>query len=155
MRRLRGGKHLQKVDEEYIQELGLKLKASYDEENDALVFDFGLDEETVDLPERDGRMVWQIGVDSDSVAGFCLLGAKKFGVSGVRVDIAARKEQIEREVKGLPSFLASGRVTRVMIDEVSVRAAHLREEAEVAGGGTSEAFAKAINQFQEMTATPD
>jgi len=155
MRRLRSGTDLQKVLEEFVEDLSITLTVWHDKENDALIFDFGLREGTVDLPEPDGRVVWQIGVESDSVAGFCLLGAERFGVSGVRVDIAARKEQIERGVKGFPAFLASGRVTRVMIDEVSVRAEHERREAEVGGDDISEAFARAINQFEELAAASD
>ena len=122
MRRLRSGTELQKFEEQYIQELDITLSASYDEENDALVFDFGLGERTVDLPEPDGRMVWQIGIETDSVAGFCLLGAKRFGVSGVKVNIAAKKEEIERTVRTFPSFKYSGRISRVLIEQVFVRA---------------------------------
>ena len=60
-----------------IGELGLTLTPSYDAENDAISFDFGLDEPTYDLPEPDGKMIWRIVRSTDRVAGFTIVGARE------------------------------------------------------------------------------
>jgi hypothetical protein len=122
IRLLRAGQQLQKIAETRIDDLGLTLLASYDPEDDALVVEFGLREPTFDLPEPDGRMIWRIGYQSRSVAGFTLLLAKKSGVHAVRVDLGARIESIERGIRNTPAAAASGRATRVLIENVAVTA---------------------------------
>ena len=43
------------VDTKEFPELGLSVTVTYDEVNDVLDFDFGLNDPTFDLPEPDGR----------------------------------------------------------------------------------------------------
>ena len=98
IRRLQTGGQLEELCVEKIEDLGLTFRASYDSLNDALVFDFGLHEPTFDFPEGDGRMIWRIGHHTGSVAGFSILGARKFGVAEVRVDVPdGERRQVDRE----------------------------------------------------------
>jgi len=145
IRLLRSRKEPTLVSRQRIEDLDLTFTACYDSENDALVFDFGLSEPTFDLPEADGRMVWRIGRQSDSVSGFCILGAKKFGVSGVVVDVLARKEDIERSLKSIGGVSSSGTVTRVLIDKVLVSAHETGRP--VSNPKAAKAFQNAITQF--------
>lgn len=151
IRLLRTRKEPTFITQQSIEEFDLTFSTSYDSENDALVFDFGLNEPTFDLPEPDGRMIWRIGRHSDSVAGFCILGAKEFGMSGVDVDVVARKEDIERSLKSIGGSRCCGMATRVLIDKVSVSA---REKGRsVSNSRASEAMRKTITQFASSQAT--
>ena len=105
-----------------IPELGITVTPSYDPDNDALSMDFGLDEPTFDLPEPDGRMIWKIGYRSDSVAGFTILGAKRWGLSEIDVNFIARKNTIEHSLKKISGVLSSGRVTKEAIEHIIVTA---------------------------------
>jgi hypothetical protein len=114
---------IQLLDSQAISELGITITPSYDQENDALTFDFGFDEPTFDLPEPDGMMIWRIGRQSDSVTGFTIVGAQEKGISGISIQfIARRKEDIERNLRKNPLALASGRATRALVEGVVVRA---------------------------------
>lgn len=148
IRLLRSRKEPTFVSQQRIEDLDLTFTACYDSENDALVFDFGLSEPTFDLPEPDGRMVWRIGRQSDSVSGFCILGAKQFGVLGVAVDILARKQDIERSLRSLGGVTTSGTVTRVLIDKVSVSAHETGRS--VSNRKAAEAFQDAITRFASL-----
>lgn len=123
IRLLQNHKHLNPIEQVLIDELGLTVSFSYDDENDAITVDFGLDEPSYDLPEADGRMIWRVSHQSGSVSGFTILGAKKLGISGLKVDIiVSRLHDIERHLKRHPPALFPGRATRVLIDNVVVTA---------------------------------
>jgi len=123
LRRLRSHKQPTELESLDVPELGLSISVSYDGENDALAFDFGLDEPTVDLPEPDGVMIWQVGRHSDRVSGFTIVGAWKSAISKITIEfIARRKEAIERCLRRVPGALATGRVSKNLIDDVRVTA---------------------------------
>jgi len=145
---LRAHRQPSELCSQHIEELGITLRASYDPVNDALLFDFGLDEPTFEMPEGDGIMVWRIGRLTGSVAGFAMLGAKKFGVAKVDVDLDARKESIERGIRNFPKALASGRPTRVLIKSVGVTA-HT-DERPAPPSRISNAAREAMRQFREQ-----
>jgi hypothetical protein len=152
IRSLRRGEEPPVLVKKEIPELGITFTSTYDAENDALLFDFGLDEPTFDLPEGDGRMIWKVGRDSGSVAGFSILLAKRFAISEVRIDLAARKETIERVLERMPSARSSGRVTRVLIDAVEVTARSTRGEQRPSKPELSNAFREAIEKFSSTYA---
>ena len=109
------------IDISRIPELNLPVVVTYDSLNDVLGFDFGMRESTFDLPQPDGRIVWKVSHRTGDVVGFEILEARKLGVSEVRVNIAARKEDIEKYLKKLlPTFL-TGRPSRMLITGVAVR----------------------------------
>jgi hypothetical protein len=124
IRLLRSYKQPQKLlDPREIPELGMTVTPVYDAENDALSFDFGLDEPTFDLPDPDGRLIWKIGRNSDNVAGFTIIGVNKLSLSQISVQfIARRKEGIERSLRRIPAALLTGRVTKNLIEQVIVTA---------------------------------
>jgi hypothetical protein len=136
------------LSSQHIEELGITLRASYDPVNDALLFDFGLGEPTFEMPEGDGIMVWKIGRLSGSVAGFTILGAVKFRVARVNVDLDARKESIERGIRNFPKPLASGSATRVLIKSAEVTA-HTTERPAIPPR-ISNAAQEAMRQFREQ-----
>jgi hypothetical protein len=133
-----------------VGQLGVDFAAFYDKESDALIFDFGLGEPTVDLPEADGRMVWRVGRETDSVAGFCLLGAKRFGVSELRIDLQARKDHIEHELKNIVGLSASARISKVVIDRVCVRATQKRQSRRRGTAPLTNALNRALDSFQQL-----
>ncbi len=97
IRLLRSYKQPLKLDSQEIPELGMTITPVYDVENDALSFDFGLNEPTIDLPESNGRMIWKIGLNSGKVAGFTIIGARELSLSHISIQfIARRKEDIEQ-----------------------------------------------------------
>jgi hypothetical protein len=123
LRRLRSHKQPIEVESLQVPELGLSIRVSYESENDALAFDFGSDEPTIDLPEPDGVMIWQVGRHSGRVAGFTIVDAWKVAISEITIKfIAHRKETIEQCLRRVPGALATGRVNRNLIDEVRVTA---------------------------------
>ena len=128
---------------EHIPELGTDVVVKYDSVNDALSFDFGPEDITFDLPESDGRMIWKVSRNSYSIVGFDILDAKRFGVSEVRVDITARKEDIERNLKRIKGAFSSGRPTRLLITSVAIR--REIDEPELRNGP----LRKAVDEFQK------
>jgi hypothetical protein len=155
LRLLRMHRRPQLVCSTRIEEVGLTLTCSYDPENDALLFDFGLDEPSFELPEGDGRMVWRIGRQTGSVAGFTILEAKRFGVSEVRVDIDARKQDIERGIRSVPTALASTRPSRVLIESVVVMAQERQEPVASHAPLIGPAFNEALEEFQRRFVKPE
>jgi hypothetical protein len=158
IRSLRSGRKPDVLVKKEIPELGLTFTSAYDAENDALLFDFGLDEPTFDLPEGDGRMIWKIGRDSGSVAGFTILLAKRFAISEVAIKLAgrketiervlaARKETIERVLERLLGAASSGRVTRVLIDAVEVTARSTKVESRAPQPKMMEAIGEGVAAF--------
>jgi hypothetical protein len=148
---LRKHERPQNVLTEHIPELGLTVTSEYDSENDALSFDFGLNEPTFELPEGDGSMVWKIGRHSGSVAGFTILEPRRFGIAQVRIDIKAvkeRKDAIERGLRRVPHALALGRATRVLIESVAVTASSSEEAVPPSAPSGDDAFQKAIEAFR-------
>ena len=131
------------VDRQEAPELGLTITVTYDSVNDVLDFDFGSDEATFELPEPDGRIIWRIAHRSGDAVGFGILEAKQLGVSQVQVNIAARKENIERNLKRFPEAFSSGRPTRMLITSVA-----LSLESEKSPVSSS-AFRKAAEKFQD------
>ena len=130
------------VDERKVPELGLSITVTYDLVNDVLDFDFGIGESTFDLPEPDGRLIWKIAHRTRTAVGFAILEAKELGVSEVQVNIAARKENIERNLKSVPEAFSSGRPTRMLITSVAL--AVESDKAHV----SSRAFRKATEKFE-------
>ena len=55
-----------------LPELGIKITVTYEEVNDVLAFDFRSNEATFDLPEPDGRIIWQIAHRTGTVVGFAI-----------------------------------------------------------------------------------
>ena len=128
---------------EHISELGTDVIVKYDSVNDTLSFDFGPEDITFDLPESDGRMLWKVSRNTNTIIGFDLLEAKRFGVSEVRVDITARKEDIERNLSRIKGAFSSGRPTRLLITSVAVK--RVTDEPELKNGP----LAKAVDKFQK------
>jgi hypothetical protein len=83
------------------------------------------------------------------VAGFAILGAKRFGVAQVRIDIDARKENIERGIRSVPNVLVSGRPTKVLIESVAVTAHSRGEVVPARPARIADAFKEAISVFKE------
>ena len=130
------------VDREEVPELDLTITVTYDKVNDVLDFDFGLCEATFDLPEPDGRIIWRIAHRSGTVVGFVILEAKELGTSQVQVNIAARKENIEQNLKTVPEAFSSGRPTIMLITSVAITAESEQAQA------SSSAFQQAIEKFE-------
>ncbi|MGB2986948.1 MAG: hypothetical protein WBE26_13835 [Phycisphaerae bacterium] len=133
---------------EPIDKLGLTFKVEYDKENDALLFDFGLETPTLEFPEADGRMVWKIARISGSVAGFIILKAKEWGVSEVNINFDARKADIEEGFRRTPEAVWGGRVTRVLIERVKVTAHSLALPDPAQPQALTNAFQQALKKFQ-------
>jgi hypothetical protein len=150
IRRLEAGREPQELCSRDIPELGLVLKAYYDEANDTLVFEFGEHEPTLDIPEPDGRLVWRVGRESGTVVGFDIMDAKQLGVSQVQIDIAARKKGIERGLQRFPNIVSYARVTKAVVESVTVAVRSGQEEPEGAGSGLDDAFDRALDVFKEM-----
>jgi len=131
-----------------IDDPGLAFTAFYDSVNDALLFDFGLDEQSFDVPEGDGVMIWKVGQKTGSVSGFTILGAQKFAPSKIQVDIDARKENVERAVRAVSHPVASGRATRVLIEKVSVTAHPKGHKAPHSRAAVGAAFKNALKEFE-------
>jgi len=142
IRLLKERKEPQIVCREYIPELETTVVVEYDSVNDTLSFDFGPEDITFGLPESDGRMLWKVARGSNAIVGFDILEAKRFGVSEVRVDIAARKEDLERNLRRIRGAFSSGRPTRLLITSVAVK----RETSEPELGNGP--FKNAVDEFQ-------
>jgi hypothetical protein len=121
IRLLEERKEPQSVWSEHIPELGTTVVVKYDSVNDALSFNFGVNDITFDLPESDGRMLWKVSRNSNTIVGFDILEAKRFGISEVRVNIVARKEDIERNLRKIKGAFSSGRPTRLLVASVAVK----------------------------------
>jgi hypothetical protein len=119
---LETGRQPKIVCEEYVPPLNLTISVTYDPVNDVLGFDFGLGKQAVDVPEPDGRLVWKVDPQTDTVVGFELLEAKRIGVSEVRLDIETRKRDIEQNLKRLPRPFLCGRPTQLLITSIAVLA---------------------------------
>lgn len=120
IRILRTSSHPKVINRVNVSELNMTITTSYDEVNDALVFDFCKCEPSFDFPESDGRLLWGIGRVTGEVTGFTILGARKFGVSEICLDLATQKEIIERNIKNQPNSLGNGRPTKVLVNSVTV-----------------------------------
>jgi hypothetical protein len=131
-------------------ELGLKIQPSYDEENDALSVDFGLDEPSFDLPDCDGRILWQIGRETGSVVGFAILGARKWGIKQILVNIAGRKDDMERGLKRMGPALSAGRATRILVERVVIRAEQGEAERKSPNPQMQDAFKQVWSAFESM-----
>jgi hypothetical protein len=144
IRLLEERKEPQIVYSEHIPELGTDVVVRYDSVNDTLSFDFGQEDMTFDLPESDGRMIWKVARSNNTIVGFDILEAKHFGISEVRVDIAARKEDLERNLQRIRGAFSQGRPTRLLITSVAVK--RVTEEPELRNGP----FKKAVDEFQRV-----
>jgi len=132
------------VDKKKLPELGITVTVTYDRVNDVLDFDFGPGETTFDLPEPDGRLIWRVAHRTRNAVGFAILEAKKLGVSEVRVNIKAQKENIERNLKSIPEAFSSGRPTRMLITSVALTSE--KDEAYV----PSDVFKEVIRKFESQ-----
>jgi hypothetical protein len=134
-----------------IPELGLTVTSSYDNENDALSVDLGLDEPTFDLPEPDGRMIWKIGYQTERVAGFTILGAKRWRVSTLKIDLIARRyDEIEQGLRRIPGLLESGRVTKDVLEQVVVTAFSECQPAHDRTSPMDTALKQVIDSFEKL-----
>ena len=131
MRLLSAHKLPKRLGDAQIPEMGLTLTYAYDAENDVLLFDFGLSEPTFDLPEGDGRMIWQIGRGSESVAGFTLVGVRKWGGSEIHVNIDARKQDIENNLRKYSYGVLRARPTKTPPTEVTCQTAMRNDESPI------------------------
>ena len=140
-----------KFDPVCVPGLGLVLTPSYDPTSDSLSVDFGLDEPTFDLPEPDGMMIWRIGRQSKTVAGFTIARAIEGAISQVTVQfITGRKQDIERGLRAIPFTGGRNQVTRDLIDQVVVTAA-ARERPAVVGDLESEsAWKKVVDRLRRL-----
>lgn len=130
------------ISNKFMPQLDTTVIVSYDLVNDALSFNFKPEELTFDLPESDGRMIWKISRDSNTIVGFEILEAKELGVSEVKVNILKRKEDIERDLKTIKDAFSLGRPTRLLITCVSVK--RQVEETGLRDGF----FREAVDEFQ-------
>ncbi len=139
------------LESKEIPELGMKLTPYYDIENDALSFDFGSEEPTIDLPDPDGRMIWKIGRNSENVTGFTIIGAKKWSISHIGIQfIIRRKNDIERGLRRIPITLIGGRATKDLIEAVIVMA--VTEDAHSGTNVEDDQFFKEVeSKLEELT----
>ena len=144
---LRSHRQPERLVEKRIEELNITLTCDYDLKNDAIVVNFGLNEPTFELPEGDGRMFWKIGHVTGSVAGFTILGAEEIGISEIKVDVAARKQTIERNLRGIPGAIAAVRATKILIEKVLVEARTEKHETPKFAPQMRDAFQEALNIF--------
>ncbi len=142
IRRLESYEQPRILSEKPLPQLGITITVTYDSTNDILAFSFGAEEPSFDLPEPDGRLVWKVSPQTNTVVGFEILEAKRLGVSEVRVNIETRKKDIERNLKRFPGGFSFGRPTRPLI--TSVEFASASEKAEQ----PTPAFEEAIKEFQ-------
>lgn len=147
IRLLRSQKKPQRLGQKHIEELDITLTCDYDSENDAIVADFGLNEPAFDLPEEDGIMIWKISHRTGSVTGFIILGAKEFHVSEVSVDVAVRKESIERGIKCVAGAISGGRATKFLVEKVLVETHRETQEVPRFASEMKDAFNRALNTF--------
>jgi hypothetical protein len=134
-----------------IPELGLTVSSSYDREHDALSVDLGLDEPTFDLPEPDGRMIWKIGYRTDRVVGFTILGANKWRVSTLKIELIARRyDSIKQGLQRTSGILASGRVTKDVLDQIVVTAYSEDQLAHERFSPVDAALRQVIDSFQKL-----
>jgi hypothetical protein len=115
---------------EEIPGTGLTLTASYDRENRIVLFDFGIEEPAFDLPESDGQLIWRIGRHTGQVVGFNIniIDPKTFKKFQIRIDIEARKRQLENTFRKDPSTLNSGRITKAFIERIQVAVEYTPEK---------------------------
>jgi hypothetical protein len=152
IRRLQSRKQPTTLASVTIPELDLTLTPSYDEENDVISIDFGLDEPTIDLPEPDGKMIWRIGRHTDRVAGFAIMGAREGALSKIDIQfIIRRKNDIESRLPRFPSAIARGRVTRHLIDEIIVTAVTAEEDASETAFQGEEAWKDIVHRLSDLT----
>ncbi|MHB9025643.1 MAG: hypothetical protein ACYC7E_15980 [Armatimonadota bacterium] len=149
IRVLRAYQQLQVLESTTIPELGLTITASYDEINDALLFDFNMGEPSFEYPEEDGRILWSVSRITGEVTGFTILGARKFGISQIRLDIETSKESIERSIRNLPNTLEVGRPTKVLIESISITMRPGVQEHSQKERRLTSACNKALDKFQQ------
>jgi hypothetical protein len=138
---------MKQIFERAIGEIGVTLTGSYDPLNDTLIFSFGPDEVTFDLPESDGRLVWKIGHDSGQVVGFDVLGAKKLGVYKVDINILARKSNIEKEMSR-SNLIDAGKPTSALIRRIDVAVSADEDEEFTGSDPLSNVVRDAIGAWQ-------
>jgi hypothetical protein len=114
-----------------------------------LVFDFGLDEPTFDLPEDDGIMIWSMGRRTGSVAGFSIFKAKELDIGEVTVNIAARKMSLEEAIKKFPEQAFIGRPSRLLVEQVFVSTKGT-EEARAQAKQIQNAVDENLDRFREL-----
>jgi hypothetical protein len=135
-----------------VPNLGLRLTPSYDPTNDAFSVDFGLDEPTFDLPDPDGRMIWRIGRQSNTVAGFTIARAREASISEVTVQfITARKQDIERGLRAMPFAAGRNQVTKDLVERVVVTATAAEQPMAVEDPASERAWKKVVSRLHELT----
>ncbi len=98
--------------------LGNECVSSYDEQDDALLFDYGADEPAFDLPESDGRTIWKIGRRTRLVVGFVIFYTEQCDLPDMYRSLSERKGEIEAILRNTPSPVQGGRVTRLLVDNL-------------------------------------
>lgn len=147
---LRSHKKPKRLRPVHIVELDLTFTPSYDAENDIFAVDLGRGEPSFDLPGPDGRLVWRIGRVSDSVTGFFILGAARWGLAGVMIDIAARKEGIEEGLRALPRASFWGPITMTLIEKVAVTAYSRTTDRRQSDANVARGLDQAISEFNDL-----
>ena len=112
----------------HVPTLDSAVDVAYDPVNDVLRFWFGLGKHAIDLPEPEGRFVWKVDPETDTVVGFEILEARKLGVSQVQLDVETRKRDIEQNLRRLTQPFFCGRPTRPLVASVAVTAKTSRTE---------------------------
>ena len=134
-----------------IPELGLTVTSSYDRENDALSVDLGLDEPTFDLPEPDGRMIWKVGHRTERIVGFTILGANRWRVSTLKIELIARRYgQIEQGLQRTSGMLASGRMTKDVLEQIIVTAFSEDQHVHERTSPMDAALQQVIDSFEKL-----
>jgi hypothetical protein len=113
-----------------------------------------LDEPTFDLPDPDGRMTWRIGRESDTVAGFTVVGLQQMGISGVSIAfIMRRKADIERGLRRLPDARSRQRATRDLVEQVVVTAISDEGGPLTPSAEVESAWNGVVNKVQQLAGT--
>ena len=120
IRLLRAYQRPKEVSTTTFPELDLMITTLYDDVNDALIFDFHKEDPSFEFPDEDGRVFWNISLITGEVTSITIVGAKKFGISEIRFEIAPRKEAIEIGMKNMPLACGTGRPTRRLVESIAV-----------------------------------
>jgi hypothetical protein len=142
----------QVIMREKLEEIGLEIVCSFDSVNDALVFDFGLNEPAFDLPESDGRVIWRIGRSTSTVTGFSIMGARRLGLKNIRVDFDAKTQLISESLRKCPQPINVAQSSRVLVDNFEVTAAFLRPAETDVGKRVNGVLTDALQRCAEFVA---
>ena len=142
------GLGLEKIRKIHIEELGLTITTKYDHDLDYLIFDFGNNHPSFDLPEPDGRMIWQISSETNEVVGFIIAGPKEFGTYSITINIQARKKEIEDELKAIWGVAGRHQITRNIIENIMIKTESARSADQRQPNKINSECNKLLSDFQ-------